>query len=181
MRQLAFGLLLFCLPCLGCQPIAAFVRTMFIQPIQYFNDVDCVFSKGHYCCKSLAAWRAFVDEHPGPHSEDFACGFKRGFADYLHRGGSGNPPALPPRCYWGVHHETPVGRMAVQQWFDGFRAGAQAAIMSGHRNLVVVPAGAALVSQSTYTEAQVEYLDNTSGAPGVEMLPPPQFQESTPK
>src|SRR5262249_39466700 len=77
-----------------------------------------------------------------PYSPDFQQGFLCGFADYLYAGGTGNPPPLPPRGYWKSEYETPEGRQAVQDWFEGFRTGAARARASGYRELVTVPISA---------------------------------------
>jgi hypothetical protein len=72
-------------------------------------------------------------------SEDYASGFEDGFVDYLHNGGAGLPPPLPPDRYRKARYETPDGHVAIEQWFDGFRDGAAAARESGYRNFVTMP------------------------------------------
>jgi hypothetical protein len=72
-------------------------------------------------------------------SEDYVGGFEDGFVDFLHNGGAGLPPPLPPERYRQVRYETPEGHVAVAQWFDGFRDGAAAARASGYRQFVTVP------------------------------------------
>lgn len=72
-------------------------------------------------------------------SVDYARGFKDGYADYLTAGGSGDPPSLPPRCYWKAIYQTPEGKQATDDWFTGFRHGAWQAKSSGLRRVFVVP------------------------------------------
>lgn len=86
------------------------------------------------------AW-ATVEQAKPKHapSNDYADGFKAGFADYLEAGGTGEPPLLPPHRYWKARYETPQGYHAIEDWFDGFRHGAAAARASGYRQWVTVP------------------------------------------
>ncbi len=72
-------------------------------------------------------------------SHDYASGFKTGFADFLRAGGTGQPPPLPPRHYWGYLYQSPEGHKAIEQWYAGFRDGAAAAQASGLRQFMVVP------------------------------------------
>jgi hypothetical protein len=59
--------------------------------------------------------------------------------DYLQYGGTGQPPFVPPRRYWGVHYRTPDGYRAVEDWYAGFRSGAASAQATGYRHFVTVP------------------------------------------
>src|SRR5262245_13834578 len=60
-----------------------------------------------------AAWNDFSRAYPpGRFSNDYARGFKEGFADYLYGGGTGEPPPLPPRRYRHLHYQTPEGYLA---------------------------------------------------------------------
>jgi hypothetical protein len=76
------------------------------------------------------------------YSVHYRRGFVDGFADYLYAGGTGEPPVMPPWRYRRSTYETPEGTQAIQDWFAGFRAGAQTAQASGLRNLVLVPVSA---------------------------------------
>jgi hypothetical protein len=78
--------------------------------------------------------------HDGPPpSPDFAKGFVAGFSRYLEKGGTGNPPPVPPRCYWRVDQRTGAGRQGAEDWFDGFRMGSATAMVSGLRLVNMVP------------------------------------------
>jgi hypothetical protein len=86
------------------------------------------------------AWRDVVRANPEhAYSTDYACGFKAGFVDYLYAGGSGEPPALPPKRYRRYHGMSPEGCQGLLDWFAGFRHGAAEARQSGLRRLMVVP------------------------------------------
>jgi hypothetical protein len=73
------------------------------------------------------------------HSPDYAEGFKEGFADYLYRGGSGEPPLMAPPHYRGTRYQTPEGYRAIQDWFAGYRRGAADAHARGLRQWIVGP------------------------------------------
>ncbi len=86
------------------------------------------------------AWEQCRKDAPdGPHSPDFADGFKEGFADYLYAGGDGEPPPLPPRKYRAVCYQTPQGYGAIEDWFAGFRRGAAEARQGGYRQWITGP------------------------------------------
>jgi hypothetical protein len=91
--------------------------------------------------------------HPESPSDDYADGFKAGFADYLFAGGTGEPPPLPPHRYWTQRYQTPAGDAAIQDWFAGFRHGAATARDGGFRRWVTLspprppPLGPAVVPE----------------------------------
>jgi hypothetical protein len=72
-------------------------------------------------------------------SEHYHAGFMDGFCYYVIEGGDGQPPAVPPRCYWKEYYRTPEGRVSVQQWFDGYRHGAQVACAGHYRERELLP------------------------------------------
>jgi hypothetical protein len=71
-------------------------------------------------------------------TSDYEAGFKDGFVDYVFAGGTGEPPPLPPRTFWNMDLRLPEGRERANQWFAGYRHGAQVARESGYRNLAEV-------------------------------------------
>src|ERR1700733_7355933 len=47
------------------------------------------------------AWNQVHCADPShPYSSDHIAGFEAGYADYLYAGGNGEPPPIPPKCYW---------------------------------------------------------------------------------
>lgn len=84
------------------------------------------------------AWAEVVESVPNA-SPDYENGFMEGFADYLYRGGSGEPPAVPPRGYWNLRFLNQFGRATTKAWFDGFRHGAQDCKTRGLREMWLVP------------------------------------------
>ena len=69
------------------------------------------------------AWAEVAANH-GDATPDFKDGFLEGFADYLYRGGSGEPPVIPPRGYWHLRFLNHFGKATIGDWYEGFRQGA---------------------------------------------------------
>lgn len=72
-------------------------------------------------------------------SPDYKNGFLEGFSDYLYRGGEGQPPVIPPRGYWNLRFLNQFGKSSVNDWYEGFRQGAQDCKSRGLREMWVVP------------------------------------------
>ena len=53
------------------------------------------------------AWEEVSAQHA--YSEDYACGFKDGFASYLYEGGNGEPPLVAPKRYRALKYQTASG------------------------------------------------------------------------
>src|SRR5262249_47332458 len=70
-----------------------------------------------------ATWQQVYASGPWPRTEDYACGFKDGYAEYLFRGGDGEPPLVAPLRYRSVRYQTPAGYQAAEEWFAGYRHG----------------------------------------------------------
>jgi hypothetical protein len=168
--------------CQGCAPLWQSARTSLVQPFIYRR----ISTDYHECRRNreLAdeAWGSFFSKHPTlEYSKDFECGFKEGFSDYLYSGGTGAPPPVPPRCYWNYKYETPEGHKAAQNWFAGFRAGAESARESGYRKLVLVATSTCIPTSGTQmsplpSPSQSAAPDKSpgSGTGMEEMLPPPK-------
>jgi hypothetical protein len=124
------------------------------------------------------AWDDYAAHSPSPPSADFGEGFRTGFADYLYEGPPGQPPAVPPFPYQLRRYATVEGHAAIEQWYAGFAAGAEAAKASGLRDLIVIPLGQPPIN------AVDPRLDGprpapspaapAPGPPPVEVLPPPR-------
>jgi hypothetical protein len=97
-------------------------------------------SSRQYRRLAMCAWEDLQKGDPeNNYSADYARGFKDGFADYLDAGGTGDPPAVPPRSYWKTKYQTPQGYQAIQDWFAGFRHGSAMAQESGFRQWITIP------------------------------------------
>src|SRR5579871_3744226 len=167
------------LACQGCAPLWQSARTSIVQPLIYHRVAT-----DYQECKrnrELAdqAWGSYFGKHPDlEYSKDFECGFKEGFADFLYSGGTGAPPPVPPRCYWNFRFETPEGHRAAQNWFAGWRAGAESARESGYRKLVLVEASATLPTAGTQTSQRPSA--SSPAAPGTSPATGTRTEETLP-
>ena len=113
----------------------------------------------------LDAWAAGSAAVP---DAAFGNGFVDGFADFLDRGGSGDPPSAPPNAFRFGDALTPAGYQAAARYFEGFAEGARAARASGRRADVLVP-----LSWSNLGDHRRPVESDSPGAlPG--LLPPPR-------
>jgi hypothetical protein len=78
-------------------------------------------------------------ERLGIYSPAYALGFKEGFAEYLYRGGDGEPPLVAPLHYHEINYQTPEGFTSIKDWFAGYRHGAAVARSSGARDVITGP------------------------------------------
>lgn len=118
---------------------------------------------------------------PGKPSEDYALGFKAGFAEFLFRGGDGEPPLMPPLRYRDIRYQNEQGYSAVQDWFAGYRHGSGMARDSGARKWVTGPSS--LQAQLEVMEAHdhtvppdlsMPPMPAPTPLPAPDILPPPQ-------
>jgi hypothetical protein len=69
-------------------------------------------------------------------SSDYRKGWKDGFRAQLNGTGCYVPPAPPP-CYWSPKYRACEGKVAIEQWYCGWRAGVAAAACKGDHRLQV--------------------------------------------
>jgi hypothetical protein len=88
-----------------------------------------------------AAWQCVRTQHPRrAFTAEFHDGFLDGFVDYLDRGGSAQPPAVPPLKYVrNKRYFTPEGQCLVRDYYLGFQYGTDVAIATGRRQFLTVP------------------------------------------
>ena len=88
----------------------------------------------------LLAEQAWAESpNVGTASPDFENGYHEGFADYLYRGGSGEPPIIPPRGYWHLRFQNHFGKTKTNDWYEGFRAGVADCKARGLRDMWLIP------------------------------------------
>ena len=130
----------------GCSVCQQARRTILQEPSEFSWRYD----RG----RSVKAYRQWADEAWEMESgacpelvgaDDYALGFRDGFVDYVYAGGAGEPPPVPPRKFWNVAWRTPAGAAGAEQWFAGYRHGAQTARNGGYRQNGVL--------QSSYLES----------------------------
>jgi hypothetical protein len=142
MRSTYACLLLGVISLSGCTVYDKIAHNLFIDPAHYDRYTDLFGEKIRHKCLADEAWNEIVARDGDVYSRHYYRGFMEGFTDYLMEGGSGEPPPLPPRSYWRLYYQTPEGHQAIQDWFAGFRHGADVARASGVRDLVIVPVSA---------------------------------------
>jgi hypothetical protein len=137
-NRLAIGML--AVTVLGSSGCMLFVRSVQNVCDEFANSLDECKEAREYRNWAKANWE-WIKRSPcgAVYSEDYACGFQDGFVAYVWRGGSGEPPPLPPPRYRTAHYRTPEGYRAIEQWFAGWRHGATVAQEQGYRRLVTGP------------------------------------------
>src|SRR5262249_37656383 len=138
MKRLLYLLLLPVLGlCAGCELAANFVRTTCFEVGHSFEEG---LERHRNRSRADEAWKQVQAScRDKAYSEDYARGFKAGYADFLFEGGCCEPPPFPPCSYWSIGYQTTDGAQAMADWTAGFRQGAAAAQASGLREVIVLP------------------------------------------
>jgi hypothetical protein len=76
------------------------------------------------------AWRECYGSFNSSVSKDYRDGWKQGYTD-LSRGMCDELPAVPPSKYWAASYQSEEGRCCIDQWYAGWRDGADAAKACG--------------------------------------------------
>jgi hypothetical protein len=142
--------------CTGCSMYQSAARNAFLEPSAAVNrGLTCI--RDHIVAKDV--WQTVVACEPDQnYSIDYGEGFRAGFADYLKEGGAVIPNSMPPYRYFGRSYQTPEGRAAVNDWYAGYRRGAQMAHDSPCRDLATVPTIAVLPPSTEHVRiADVDY------------------------
>jgi hypothetical protein len=128
----------FCSVSLGCSNLAELVlHNLHVETAQ---DLDSCLEPVRDHLVASAAWQEVAKADPQHvYSAPYAQGFKDGYRDFIEEGGTGQPPPVPPSCYWDLRYQTPLGHAAIEDWYAGFRHGVAVAHESGNRRWVIVP------------------------------------------
>lgn len=138
-------------------------RTLIDEPRLFNWKKDWKASRALYSSWATEAWHEVGQRCAPCDSIEYEWGFLEGFSEYVFAGGTGQPPAVPPRALWNVGNREEDGYRAADDWFAGYRHGANVAREGGYRDLAVV-------RSSLATDALL-----VGGEPGVvppEPLPP---------
>ena len=129
----------------GCNVFFLAKRTLKYEPRDFDLTLDEAAACEQYARWAEEAWGAYLDTAPSVSiSPDFERGFREGFVDFVFAGGTGEPPAVPPRHFWRTMYRNPHGDQAINDWSSGFRTGASAAHHGGFRDRALVPVFAQL-------------------------------------
>ena len=90
--------------------------------------------------RSQLAWRDAKCRIPENRiNSDFARGWKNGYFD-VSTGASNSLPAVPPHRYWSSHYQDMEGRCKIENFYSGWRCGANEANMQNRPLLNTIPA-----------------------------------------
>jgi hypothetical protein len=84
------------------------------------------------CGEAERMWRDCRHVYPEdqPYHKDFEKGFMDGYVA-VGFGANGCPPTLPSKEYWKPRFKNPEGKARTATWYNGYAAGAYAALSSG--------------------------------------------------
>jgi hypothetical protein len=120
----------------GCTVCHNAMRTVCHEPAAFSWKHDRRRSVELYRQWADQAWAEELSQCPELFSQgDYAVGFRDGFVDFVYAGGTGEPPPVPPRQFWNAILRSPDGRQRADQWFAGYRHGAQVARDGGYREM----------------------------------------------
>jgi hypothetical protein len=152
-------------------------RTTEYEPSLYCAAGDETYSLDLYSHWADDAWSQQAGScAAGIASPDYSLGFHAGFVDYCYAGGTGEPPPMPPRKYWNVSWRFADNKVAVRDWFEGYRHGARVAREGGYRESAVVQASTGLRNGrvvSNQLAAESPEFGQSSVGPVNETLPVP--------
>lgn len=125
------------LPCLGGCNIAYYASHNLInEPALICKQV---WVDHELRCEGREALREWC-KTGGPETKEFREGFVTGYADYLGRGRSDQPLALPPTQYTRKKkYLGPDGQRLLEDYLRGFKAGTDVAVATGKRKTLFVP------------------------------------------
>lgn len=176
MRWLAI-LLAGCLAALtGCALAQTAVHNVFNETVQYLDDEKL---EKQAKKEAKSAYVEMCHRHPKPHCDEFADGFLDGYSDYLITGGTVGPPAVPPLKYRRSEYLTEDGHARIQEYFSGFKLGAETAAASGKRTFLTVPVLLSDKAEGPPVNARVVPAPERRMAEPGETLPPNPAETST--
>lgn len=107
-------------------------------------------------------------------SKSFRKGYQQAYVD-IALGDSGEVPPVPPEEYWAAQYRTPEGYMEIQEWFTGYKLGAEHALSGGRYDYDNI---ATPYSLNEWNQPVAEYSDSGTVYPS-EPLPEVHSQPQT--
>jgi hypothetical protein len=158
----------------GCSYIPQMAVNTFSAPVDKMNEYM-------FLCKLHRLARAALAKVEGDDGKKYCDayeeGFVKGFVDYVDRNGGGVPPAIPPYNLQRAALHNLEKHNDMEEWFAGFRHGAQVGKASGLRERVVVPIS--LPPQRSVDSLAPDAYAPAGNGPAAP-LPKPQQQNLTP-
>lgn len=121
----------------GCTVCQDVYRNVCLEPGLFNWKTDWQRSRELYLSWARQAWYDVGVTSAACTSTTYEWGFREGFADFVFAGGTGEPPAMPPREFWNAGWRAD-GAVAADEWFAGYRHGASVAREGGFRERAVV-------------------------------------------
>lgn len=122
----------------GCNIFYYATKNAINEPIELCDQL----SRTHHLRKEAReCWKEVRRQYPRKaFTAEFRDGFIDGYADYLDRGGDAALPVVPPKKYTRNDYLTPEGHEKIRDYFLGFKYGLDAALATGKRPFLTVPA-----------------------------------------
>lgn len=144
--------LIVCISVSGCTVCYNAHRNQCVEPRLFNWKRDAVASRTMYAAWADRAWNEIGCADTVTSSPNYEWGFRDGFVEHCFAGGNGEPPAVPPRPFWNAGWRTGSGKQAADDWFAGYRHGAEVAREGGYRD-------EALIRSSVATASYVDLMD----------------------
>lgn len=110
--------------CADCAPSSSWYS--WCRYNQTYDDIVTGFSARRLASAALADLRRSCQMS---FSQDYQRGFTQAFIDTANGRRTGVPAVAPSR-YWQAYYRTPAGQLAVEDWFNGYGQGLEAAMQS---------------------------------------------------
>jgi hypothetical protein len=175
-----------CILSTGCSVCELARRTTIIEPSIFFSKKDKRRSLAVYSGWADAVWREESLSCPEFAARpDYSLGFHDGFVDYVYAGGTGEPPPIPPRHLWNVDFRSEEGHQRTEDWYAGYRHGAQVARVGGYRDLATIrtsvlgpePLNNPIYGEDWQTDVYDQPQDEPLPTPATEPVMPPDMLE----
>jgi len=120
----------------GCSYVHYSIVNLYSAPVDCLNEA-CFRKRMHQ--QAREAWCEIAKTEGQNASKAYVEGFEAGFVDYVDANGNGDPPATPPAHLRRKEVHQMSGPGEIEDWYAGFRRGAEEARARGLRENVVVP------------------------------------------
>jgi hypothetical protein len=126
------------------------------------------------CGEAERMWRDCRHVYPEdqPYHEDFEKGFMDGYVA-VGFGANGCPPTLPSKEYWKPKFKNPEGKARTAMWYNGYAAGAYAALSAGVQDRNRLPTAGELYGRNRpHSQYQSHSAPVITPSPMLDAMPP---------